>query len=171
MESFLRRCVPFLIALLISPLVGADGANNADVEMASNGSSGKNIMNKWLNSCDLVFHCVTTKALRITSEETTKLYNEPFIFALKDGELKVPKKYTVLGDGTANYDLTSGGCHEDSGKLIDNWLGTGSQMFEAKMFENKWVSYRDGRMLGVDISTHPSIGKTFVWYAECENFD
>lgn len=174
MASFVRRWLTTFIAASMSALVFADGVSDADVETAqeeldASGYSNDDLRDKYYNHCDLVFHCVTTKGLWITSEETTEFNDERFTFALKGGELLVPKKRTVLGDGTANYDLTNGGCNKTDGKLMDNILG--SPWFKAEMFDDKWVEYRDGRMYGVDAQGDSVTSRTVIWYAECENFD
>ena len=122
-----------------------------------------------LNSCDTTFYCVTSKLLSVSGAETKSYKDETFMFALKGGELVVPKKSSILGDGTLNYRITEGGCDADTGQLKD-YLSFGKK-FRADMFEGKWVEYDDGLMFGIDASYNNIVNPFDVWYATCENFD
>ena len=79
--------------------------------------------------CDIVFFCQTTKMLDVSPDGTVNsLPNEAFRFAIKDGQLLVPEGASVLGDGTANWDLTGGYCSEDTPKELS------FDRFEASLF-------------------------------------
>ena len=119
---------------------------------------------KFYNHCDVVVHCVTDKVLQITAGEEIKRKNESFMFALKEGELVVPKKVSPLGDGTLNYEMTQGGCDKETKALKDGW-------FVAKMWDQRWVEYRHGLMYGLNASGDSVLYETVIWYAQCEIFE
>ena len=127
------------------------------------------IRNKEHNFCDITFYCATTKSVSITATKTEVRQNEKFMFALKGGALVVPKKPSVLGDGTLNYRLTEGSCDKDTGQLKD-WYSSGKS-FRADMLEGKWVEYDNGTMFVIDASYKNTRNPVQIWYASCENFD
>ena len=58
------------------------------------------------DNCDIVFYCQTTQIIDILPDgSATARNNEAFSIALKAGELKIPQRQTVLGDGTLNGTL------------------------------------------------------------------
>lgn len=132
-------------------------------------SGHEQMRDKLLNHCDMVFHCVSTKVLDVYPTKTEVQNNEKFMFALKGGELIVPKNPSLLGDGTLNYELTLGGCDKETGKFSGGPLG-GTQ-FQAKMWDGRWVEFRNNRIMGVDASGDSTAYRTRIWYAACENFD
>ena len=127
------------------------------------------VRDKLFNHCDMVFHCASTKILDIYSNKTIVHDNETFMFSLKGGQLLVPKRQTLLGDGTLDYKLTSGGCDKLTGKLTDGPLG--GTRFEAEMWEGKWVEFSDNNMVGIDASGDSVRYQTRIWYAQCESFE
>ena len=119
---------------------------------------------KFYNHCDVAVHCVTDKVLQVTAGEETRRKNESFMFALKADELVVPKKLSPLGDGTLNYKITQGGCDKETKALKNGW-------FVAKMWDQRWVEYRNGLMYGLNASGDSVLYETVIWYAQCEIFE
>jgi hypothetical protein len=114
--------------------------------------------------CDIVFFCQTTKMLDMSPDGTVNsLPNEAFRFAIKDSQLLVPKGASVLGDGTANWDLTSGYCSEETPKDLQ------LNFFEAELFNGtRSLKFNNGIIQFADV-THQS--RTRVWFATCDRFD
>ena len=124
---------------------------------------------KLYNHCDMVFYCATTRIQGSDFDESQLYKNQKFMFSLKGGALIVPKKYSLLGDGTLDYKIYQGGCSEETGKLLDEPFG--KPWFKAKMFDGKWVEFSDGKMFGIDASMDSTRYETTIWYAQCESFD
>ena len=114
--------------------------------------------------CDIVFYCQTTKILDVSPDGTVhNLPNEAFRFAIKDGQLLVPEGASVLGDGTANWDLTGGYCSEDTPKELS------FDRFEASLFGgSRQLKFNDGSIQFVDTTYRAT---TRVWFATCDRFD
>ena len=155
----IRAGLLFLSLLLIAfvPLVHADTEETPQ-------EAHQKFRDKFYNHCDVVVHCVTDKVLQISFGEEIKRKNESFMFALKEGELVVPKKLSPLGDGTLNYKITQGGCDRETKVLEKGW-------FVAKMWDERWVEYRDGFMYGLNASGDSVLYETVIWYAQCEIFE
>jgi hypothetical protein len=114
--------------------------------------------------CDIVFFCQTTKMLDVSPDGTVNsLPNEAFRFAIKDSQLLVPKGASVLGDGTSNWNLTSGYCSEKTpNDLLLN-------SFAAELFNGtRSLKFKDGIVQFADV-TYQS--RTRVWFATCDRFD
>ena len=114
--------------------------------------------------CDVVYYCETTKLIDVMPDgEVVDYKNEPFRFALKGDKLVVPKGDTLLGDGTANWDIWLGGCYEqDAGKPYNN-------RFSARLFGGaKWLEFRDGSVQASDLSLE---SRSRIWFAECATFE
>ena len=127
------------------------------------------LRDKLFNHCDMVFHCASTKILDIYPDKTIVHDNETFMFSLKGGQLLVPKRRSLLGDGTVDYTLTSGGCDKVTGKLTDGPLG--GVRFEAEMWKGRWVEFSANNMVGIDASGDSVRYQTRIWYAQCESFE
>lgn len=113
--------------------------------------------------CDVVYYCETTKLIDVNFDgEVTTYKNEPFRFALKGGELQVPAGDSLLGDGTANWELYIGGCFKGEGKPYLN-------SFSARLFGGaKWLKFEDGLIQASDLSVHT---RSRIWYAKCDAFE
>ena len=114
--------------------------------------------------CDVVYYCETTKLIDVKPDgEIVNYKNEPFRFALKGGELVVPKGGSLLGDGTANWDLLGTGCFQNSpGKPFGN-------KFSARLFGGaKYLEFRDGSVQASDLSLE---SRSRIWFAECDTFE
>ena len=122
-----------------------------------------------LNACDMTFYCVTSKSVSVSARETKAMGKETFMFTLKGGELIVSKSGSPIGDGTANYRITEGGCDKETGKLKDH-LSFG-KTFRADTFEGKWVEYEKGIMFLIDASYSNVRHPVRIQYATCETFD
>ena len=114
--------------------------------------------------CDIVFFCQTTKMLDVSPDGTVNsLPNEAFRFAIKDSQLLVPKGASVLGDGTANWNLTSAYCSEETPNDLR------LNFFKAELFNgSRSLTFNDGIIQFADV-THQS--RTKVWFATCDKFD
>lgn len=114
--------------------------------------------------CDIVFFCQTTKMLDVSPDGTvSSLPNEAFRFAIKDSQLLVPKGASVLGDGTANWNLTSAYCSEETPSDLR------LNFFKAELFNgSRSLTFNDGIIQFADV-THQS--RTRVWFATCDRFD
>lgn len=114
--------------------------------------------------CDVVYYCETTKLIDVMPDgEVVNYKNQPFRFALKGDKLVVPKGDTLLGDGTANWEMPLGGCYEqDPGKPYNN-------RFSARLFGGaKWLEFRDGSVQAADLSRE---SRSRIWFAKCDTFE
>ena len=114
--------------------------------------------------CDIVFFCQTTKILDLSPDgEVRNLPNEAFRFAIKDGQLLVPEGASVLGDGTANWDLTGGYCSEDTPKELS------FDRFEASLFGgSRQLKFKANVIQFIDTTYDRAIR---IWFATCDRFD
>lgn len=114
--------------------------------------------------CDIVYYCQTTARMNVFPDGSTEdLSNEVFRFAVKDSQLLVPEGKSVLGDGTANWDLTSGYCSQDNPQEVE------FDSFEASLFGgSRFLKFNDGVIQFVDTTYR---GTTRVWFATCDKFD
>lgn len=114
--------------------------------------------------CDIVFYCQTTKILDVSPDGTVhSLPNEAFRFAIKEDKLLVPEGASVLGDGTANWDLTGGYCSEDTPKELS------FDRFEASLFGgSRQLKFKANVIQFVDTTYDRAIR---VWFATCDRFD
>ena len=142
-----RMTKPLLAILLLLPLI----ALGEDEEPCST------------CHCDVVYYCETTKLIDVMADgEVVDYKNEPFRFALKGDKLVVPKGGSLLGDGTANWDII-GGCAEDAnGRPFLN-------SFRARMFGgSRWLNFSDGAVRGADLTFNV---RSRVWFAKCDTFE
>lgn len=114
--------------------------------------------------CDMVFYCQTTTRMDVFPDGTTQnLSNEAFRFAVKGSQLLVPEGKSVLGDGTANWDLTSGYCSQENPQELQ------FDSFEASLFGgSRLLKFNDSVIQFVDTTYR---GTTRVWFATCDKFD
>ena len=114
--------------------------------------------------CDIVFYCQTTTRMNVFPDGTTQnLNNEAFRFAVKDSQLLVPEGESVLGDGTANWDLTGGYCSQESPKELQ------FDSFEASLLGgSRYLKFNGGFIQFVDTTYRAT---TRVWFATCNRFD
>lgn len=114
--------------------------------------------------CDLVFYCQTTTRLDVFPDGTTQdLSNEAFRFAVRDSQLVVPEGKSVLGDGTQNWNLTSGYCSQEKPKELQ------FDSFEASLFGGRrYLKFNDSVIQFVDTTYRAT---TRVWFATCDRFD
>ena len=114
--------------------------------------------------CDIVYYCQTTTRLNVFPDGTTQnLSNEAFRFAVKGSQLLVPEGKSVLGDGTANWNLTSGYCSQEKPQELQ------FDSFEASLFGgSRFLKFNDSVIRFVDTTYR---GTTYVWFATCDKFD
>ena len=114
--------------------------------------------------CDIVFYCQTTKILDVSLYGEVKNFpNEAFRFAIKDGQLLVPEGRSVLGDGTANWDLTGGYCSEDAPKELQ------FDRFEASLFGgSRSLKFKANVIQFADTTYYRA---TRIWFATCDRFN
>ena len=112
--------------------------------------------------CDVVYYCETTKLIDVMpAGEVVDYKNEPFRFALKGDKLVVQKGGSLLGDGTANWDII-GGCAEDNGRPFLN--SSSARMFGG----SRWLRFSDGAVRGADLTFNV---RSRVWFAKCDTFE
>jgi hypothetical protein len=114
--------------------------------------------------CDIVYYCQTTTRMNVFPDGTTQnLSNEAFRFAVKGSQLLVPEGKSVLGDGTANWDLTSGYCSQENPQELQ------FDSFEASLFGgSRFLKFDDNVIRFVDTTYR---GTTRVWFATCDKFN
>ena len=114
------------------------------------------------DNCDIVFYCQTTQIIDISPDgSATARNNEAFSIALKGGELKIPQRQTVLGDGTLNWDLTYASCSSKTHAPLSNH-------FHAKQSDTRFLRFLDGEIQAGDVSFN---GRARVWFATCDRFE